>query len=133
MTFNPGTTCKFMEKKTGVRRLFRALINSKRGFAYLVNREEAFRQELAASLVLTPAAIAIGCSLIEVLYLVGVLIFVMVVEALNTAIEVTVDRIGSEYHELSGLAKDIGSASVLLAIVFAAVSWVAVISSHILP
>lgn len=33
---------------------------------------------------------------------------------LNSAIEATVDRISTEHHELSGRAKDLASAAVLL-------------------
>ncbi len=37
------------------------------------------------------------------------MLLVLVVELLNSAIETTVDRVGLELHELSGLAKDLGS------------------------
>ncbi len=46
----------------------------------------------------------------------------MIVEILNSAIEAVVDRIGSEFHELSGRAKDMGSAAVLLSIITAAIT-----------
>ena len=51
------------------------------------------------------------------------LILVLVVEILNTAIEATIDRIGLEHHELSGLAKDLGSAAVLVSLLFSAGVW----------
>jgi diacylglycerol kinase (ATP) len=54
---------------------------------------------------------------------VGSLLIVPIVELLNSAIETNVDRIGYERHELSGRAKDIASAAVLLSIVFASVTW----------
>ena len=50
-------------------------------------------------------------------------VLVLIVEILNTAIETVVDRIGLEHHELSGLAKDLGSAAVLLSLLFAAGVW----------
>ena len=52
-------------------------------------------------------------------------------EIINTAIEVTVDRIGTEFHALSGLAKDLASAGVFLSIVIACVLWAGVFYSHI--
>jgi diacylglycerol kinase (ATP) len=52
---------------------------------------------------------------------------VLIVELLNSAIEATVDRIGLERHELAGLAKDIGSAAVLLSFVLVAVVWALVL------
>ena len=51
----------------------------------------------------------------------------MAVELLNSAIEAVVDRIGTERHELSGRAKDQGSAAVFVAICIAAVIWLGVI------
>ncbi|HFE3019732.1 TPA: diacylglycerol kinase, partial [Escherichia coli] len=49
---------------------------------------------------------------------------------LNSAIEAVVDRIGSEYHELSGRAKDMGSAAVLIAIIVAVITWCILLWSH---
>lgn len=47
----------------------------------------------------------------------------MIAELLNSAVESVVDRIGSEFHELSGRAKDIGSAAVFMAMVLLAITW----------
>jgi diacylglycerol kinase (EC 2.7.1.107) len=48
---------------------------------------------------------------------------VLIVELLNSAIESVVDRIGLEHHPLSGRAKDIGSAAVLMALVLLVTVW----------
>jgi diacylglycerol kinase (ATP) len=50
-------------------------------------------------------------------------VFVLIVELLNSAIETVVDRIGAERHPLSGRAKDMGSAAVMLALIAAATVW----------
>ncbi|MDP1159945.1 diacylglycerol kinase, partial [Klebsiella variicola] len=72
-------------------------------------------------------AVAIACWLdvdaITSVLLIGSVLLVMIVEILNSAIEAVLDRIGSEYHELSGLAKDMGSAAVLKAIIIALITW----------
>lgn len=60
----------------------------------------------------------------ELLLLLMSLALVLIVEILNTAIEATVDRVGQEYHELSGLAKDLGSMAVLVSLLFAAGVWI---------
>jgi len=60
---------------------------------------------------------------VERALLLGSLLLVPLVELLNSAIEAVVDRFGGETHELSGRAKDIGSAAVLLSILLAAVVW----------
>lgn len=62
--------------------------------------------------------------------LISSVMLVMIVEILNSAIEAVVDRIGSEYHELSGRAKDMGSAAVLIAIIVAVITWVILLWSH---
>lgn len=62
--------------------------------------------------------------------LIGSVLLVMIVEILNSAIEAVVDRIGSDFHELSGRAKDMGSAAVLLAIIIALITWGTLLWSH---
>ncbi|EER4949772.1 diacylglycerol kinase, partial [Escherichia coli] len=55
--------------------------------------------------------------------LIGSAMMVIIVEIINSAIEAVVDRIGSEHHELSGRAKDMGSAAVLITILVAIIIW----------
>ncbi|MDO4682127.1 MAG: diacylglycerol kinase [Lautropia sp.] len=77
--------------------------------------EPAFRQEVLLAIVLVPLAFWLGETWTEVALLAGTPILLMIVELLNTAVESAVDRIGTDWHELSGKAKDMGSAAVLLA------------------
>lgn len=113
-------------KKTGLARIVSATLNSIKGIRYLLKYEAAFRQELVLLVVALPMAFIIASSWLEIFALVGVLVLLLVVEALNTAIEVTVDRIGLEHHELSGLAKDLGSTAVLIMLLFASFVWVVI-------
>ena len=55
-------------------------------------------------------------------------LLVLLFELINSGIEAVVDRVGTEHHELSGRAKDVGSAAVLLALVNAAVVWFLVLT-----
>ena len=71
-----------------------------------------------------------GCDAITRVLLISSVMLVMIVEILNSAIEAVVDRIGSEYHELSGRAKDMGSAAVLIAIIVAVITWCILLWSH---
>ena len=80
--------------------------------------ETAFRQEALLAIFLIPAAFWLGQTWVEVSLLCGSVIFVMVVELLNTGIETAIDRIGTEWHALSKRAKDMGSAAVLLSLFF---------------
>jgi diacylglycerol kinase (ATP) len=62
-------------------------------------------------------------SVLERLLLLGALIGVLIVELLNSAIEAVIDRISMEHNELSGRAKDLGSAAVLLSLILTALIW----------
>ena len=89
--------------------------------------EAAFQQELALFSLLGVFVWLQEIALSDKLLLIASLLFVLFAELVNTAVEVVVDRIGSEYHELSGLAKDIASASVFIAMLIAALIWWAVL------
>ena len=93
------------------------------GLSVAFRDEQAFRQECWIAIVLTPLAFWVGRSWVEVVLLTGSLLFVLVVELLNSAVEATVDRISFECHELSKRAKDIASAAVFLSLVTCAVIW----------
>ena len=111
---------------TGIRRIIRATRFSAQGFAHAWRHEAAFRQELALAIVLTPAAFWLGQTVLERAMLIGVLLLVLIVELLNSAIEAAIDRHGDEQHELSGRAKDLGSAAVFVVLVLVGVVWGAV-------
>jgi len=110
-------------KLYGLRRLVLAFVNSWRGFGGALNAEAALRQEVALAAVLLPLAIWLGDSAIERALMISSVLLVLVVELLNTCIETVVDRIGLERHELSGLAKDVGSTAVLFAFAILVVVW----------
>ena len=111
---------------TGIRRIIRATRFSAQGFAQAWKHEAAFRQELALAVVLTPAAFWLGQTTVERAMLIGVLLLMLIVELLNSAIEAAIDRHGDEHHELSGRAKDFGSAAVFVVLVLVGVVWGAV-------
>lgn len=94
-----------------------------KGYYSCLKTEEAFRTELVAAAILLPLAFWVNVTVPERLWLVFSVLFVLVVELLNTAIERVVDRISMDHHDLSGQAKDMGSAAVLLALLFAGFSW----------
>jgi diacylglycerol kinase (ATP) len=110
-------------KLSGLNRLLLAFVNSWNGFKGAFRAEAAFRQEVALAVVLIPAGCWLGESPIEKALLVASVLLVLIVELLNTGIETVVDRIGLEHHELSGLAKDVGSTAVLLSFGVLGVTW----------
>ena len=107
----------------GLLRAWRALGYSFRGLRAALRHESAFRQELALGLALIPLGLWLGANGVEKALLAGSWLLVLLVELLNSAIEAVVDRVGAERHELSGRAKDMGSAAVLLAILLAILVW----------
>jgi diacylglycerol kinase (ATP) len=111
----------------GLRRLINATRNSLEGLVAAVRHEDAFRQELLLAAVLLPLAFWLGQTGLERALLAGSVLFILVVELLNSAIEATVDRISFENHRLAKRAKDIGSAAVMLSIGAAALVWTLVI------
>ncbi|MDR5868338.1 diacylglycerol kinase [Halomonas koreensis] len=108
---------------TGWRHLVHSTRYSLKGLNAAFRNEAAFRQELGICVVLLPLAAWLGRTPVEWILLIGSCLLVLIVELLNSAIESVVDRIGSERHELSGRAKDIGSAAVMLALLIAGLTW----------
>jgi len=106
-----------------IKRIFKALGYSWQGLRAVFSSEAAFKQELIASIVLIPAAFFIGTSAVARALLIFAWVLVLIAELINSAIETVVNRISNEHHELSGKAKNIGSAVVLLAILNAAAVW----------
>ncbi|ATG76340.1 diacylglycerol kinase [Pseudoalteromonas sp. 1_2015MBL_MicDiv] len=118
---------KTVIKRQGLMRLIFTLSHSFNGLKWMSRFEAAFQQELALFSLLGVFVWLQEVTLSDKLLLIASLLFVLFAELVNTAVEVVVDRIGSEYHELSGLAKDIASASVFIAMLIATLIWWAVL------
>ena len=108
---------------TGFSRIIKAAGYSWAGLKSTFKHEAAFRQELALCLLLVPLGAWLGQTGIERALLIGCLLLVLIVELINSSIEAVVDRFGGEQHELSGRAKDIGSAAVFIALLNVIVVW----------
>ncbi len=112
-----------IRKQKGLTRLFRACLYSYKGLRHAFQHEAAFRQEFLAAMVLIPAACLLDVAVTERILLVTSVVLVLIVELLNTGIEAVVDRVGFELHELAGIAKDVGSAAVLVSILLWLYVW----------
>ena len=114
-----------------LQRIKHRLVNATRyslaGIRAAWHNEEAFRFEFALALILMPAAFWLGESFLVRSLLMGSWLLVMVVEILNSALEAVVDQVTSEYTELAGRAKDMGSAAVMLSIIITVLVWLGVI------
>ncbi len=118
-------------KSRGLHRLKMAFKNSLRAFAWLSRNEAAFRQEIFLCLAAIVVLIFWQIPLLHKGVLFSSVLFVMFAEVINTAIEAIIDRVGHEIHPLSGLAKDLGSAGVFIAMGIAAVMWLAVLFTYL--
>ncbi|WP_273364726.1 diacylglycerol kinase [Simplicispira suum] len=133
MTDMPGSKAQYanpQKERRGASRMLHATRYSLLGLRAAWG-ETAFRQEAIAALVLVPAAFWLGRSWVEVALLAGSVVLLMIVELLNTGIEAAIDRIGPEWHALSGRAKDMGSAAVLLSLLLCMGIWGAAIFQRI--
>ncbi len=115
-------------KPRGLARLVRAAGYSCHGLAQAFRGEAAFRQELLLAAVVIPSGLYLGRTGVERALLVAPMLLVLIVELLNSAIEAAVDRSGTERHPLAGMAKDMGSAAVLLSLLLLAATWLLVLS-----
>lgn len=111
---------------TGIRRIVNATRYSAQGLKQAIRYEAAFRQELALCLLLVPVGLWLGTTNLERIVLVASLLLVLIVELLNSAVEAVVDRIGDEPNDLSGRAKDYGSAAVFISLLIVLVIWGAI-------
>ncbi|MGA2779489.1 MAG: diacylglycerol kinase [Steroidobacteraceae bacterium] len=117
-------------KPTGITRILRAFGYSLQGFRHAWHEEAAFRQELLLSLVVVPVGLYLGHNGVERALLVGPMLLILIVEILNSAVEAVVDRSGTERHPLAGMAKDMGSAAVLLSFILLGTVWLLILSDH---
>lgn len=107
----------------GLTRILKAAGYSLQGLAACYRNEEAFRQETWLAAVLVPLGFYLGVTPLEKALLASTVLLVLIIELLNSSLESVVDRVSSDHHELSGRAKDMGSAAVLLALVNVLVVW----------
>jgi diacylglycerol kinase (ATP) len=122
-----------MKKSTGLLRIFNATKYSLKGLKSAIKHEAAFRQELILLGLAYVIVMLVDFSIYERILLLGSIGVVMITELINSAIECVVDRIGHERHELSGRAKDYGSAAVFLSLLLTVILWIYLFSCHFFP
>ncbi|NVJ67106.1 MAG: diacylglycerol kinase [Gammaproteobacteria bacterium] len=109
--------------KTGLARIIDAFGYSLKGLKAAWQNEAAFRQEVLLAIILIPAAFFVGQTAVEIILLILCVGLIFICELVNSALEAAIDRFGGEIHELSGRAKDIGSAIVLISFILTAFVW----------
>ena len=123
-------------QKKGLVRIYNAGKYSMKGFKAGLENEAAIRQEIFLGVILTLVAFYLrffsdfGYSTLELIALISMPWLTVVAELLNSGIEAVVDRIGTEFNELSGRAKDLGSAAVFVMLILTLVTWVLIVVDH---
>ncbi len=115
------------KSRVGLIRLYYATGYSVAGLKAAYKNEQAFRLETWLAAMFLPLAFWLGKNWVEMALLAGSVIAVLAAELANSAIEAVVDRISTDPHELSGRAKDLGSACVLMTLILAAGIWISAI------
>ncbi len=124
----PGPTESPHKGKTGLRRIVAAIGYSLDGLRAAFANEDAFRQEVFMAIILIPLSLVMpGAGKLGKALMIGSVLFVLIVELLNSAIEAAVDRISLEDHQLAKRAKDIGSAAVFLSLANVVAIWLIVL------
>jgi diacylglycerol kinase (ATP) len=113
----------YKKNPQGLKRLFKATGYSYKGICAAFKHEAAFREEVLLAAVAIPLAIWLDVSQVERILMISSVLLIVLVELLNSALEAVVDRVGQEHHELSGRAKDMGSAAVFIAMIIAGYIW----------
>ncbi len=118
--------------KQGLTRLINAIGYSRDGLRAAWQNEAAFREETLLALIAIPLGLWLGETGMERALLLGSILFILIVEILNSAVEAVVDKASPEKNELAKRAKDMGSAAVLLSLLNAVLIWSCVLLPHYL-
>ena len=110
-----------------LKKIYVAFINSFKGIYHALKKEFAFKVEFSLSVFLIPASFFIGNNVLEIILLSGSTLLILLVELLNTAIETTLDRVGTEENELTKYAKDMGSGAVLISLFLWLITWSSIV------
>ena len=134
MSDEQGSVNPAFDKKanTGIKHFFNAMDYSAKGLRSAYKNESAFRQELGLLAFAIPTAVLLAPDWFQFAILISSIVFVMVIELLNSAVEAVVDKGGLEFHHLSGTAKDLGSAAVMMALFLAGILWIGVAADRFL-
>ncbi|PID51565.1 MAG: diacylglycerol kinase [Pasteurellales bacterium] len=114
------------QKAKGFKHFKEAFFYSLNGVKACFKNEAGFRHECGACLLLVPLSFFVGENGAEIAILLFSVFFVLIIEILNSAVEAAIDRISLEHHKLSGLAKDLGSAAVFMAMLLCLLTWIVV-------
>ena len=116
-------------ERRGIKQIVNAAKWSMQGLQATFKHEASFRLELYLAILLVPVAIYLSQSAMQLLLLLSCVLFVLILEIINSAIEAVVDMVcGEKFHELAKRAKDMGSAAVFLGQMLVLATWGTVVT-----
>ena len=89
------------------------------GIVYVLKSQRNMRIHFVAALLVLVLSIVLKMAVWDLLFLLSAVVLVLVVEMINTVIELTIDLIKDTYHPLARGAKDVGAGAVLIASFYA--------------
>lgn len=115
------------EERRGIKQIFNAAKWSMQGLHATFKHEASFRLEFYLAIVLIPLAVFFSQTVLQQWLLISSVVFVLILEIINSAIEAVVDMVcGEKYHDLAKRAKDMGSAAVFLGQMLVLFTWATV-------
>lgn len=103
------------------------------GVLYAARTQKHVRNHFLAAAAVLLCALFLKVSAVEFILLALSVSFVLFAELLNTAVEVTVDMVTTDFHPLAKIAKDIAAGSVLVSVTGALVTGYLILSAYIFP
>jgi len=112
-----------LKKIFSIKKLFRSTQFALNGLKIVYKNEVAFRQECLILFFSILITFFINVSKVEKILMIGSIVFILIIEIINTAIEKVVNRIGTEQNILSGQAKDVSASAVFVSVLLACFIW----------
>jgi diacylglycerol kinase len=102
-------------------KVFISLSNAYYGLIYCFKTQRNMVIHSLVGLVVVASGFLLRVTITEMLFLITAVLFVMVAEAFNTALEKAIDLYTHERTELAKISKDVAAGAVLLASFFAVI------------
>ena len=122
---------KFPVKAKGIVRVFKAFLNSVNGLRAALRHEQAFQQEVVLGVLCIIAIPFLQTSALESAILILAVVLVWITELLNSGLEWTIDYISEEAHPYAKIAKDMGSAAVMISLIAAVAIWLIILIPYL--
>ena len=102
-----------------MRKFLRGFVYAYNGLKYAASTQLNFRVHLALTAVALIMGLVLHISLAEWCWIFLCIGLVLVIELMNTALEILTDLVSPQYNEKAGRLKDISAGAVLIAAIFA--------------